>query len=64
MMDTINLNLILIPWLDVNQKVIYTSHGASQPREYLIKSFNWSTLDGTMSVTLYKLLESFSFVNK
>ena len=64
MMDTINLNLILIPWLDVNQKVIYTSHGASQPREYLIKSFNWSTLDGTMSVTLYKFLESFSFVNK
>lgn len=61
-MDTISINLILIPWLDVNQKIIYTSHMSGNTNQYIIKNFSWSTLDGTMSITLYKFLESFSYV--
>lgn len=62
MQDTINLNLILIPWLDVNEKIRYTSHIMGKTEQYIIKNFSWSTLDGIMSMTLYKFLESFSYV--
>lgn len=62
MQDTINLNLILIPWLDVNEKIRYTSHVTGKTEQYIIKNFSWSSLDGTMSMTLYKFLESFSYV--
>lgn len=62
MQDTINLNLIIIPWLDVNEKIRYTSHITGKTEQYIIKNFSWSSLDGTMSMTLYKFLESFSYV--
>ena len=62
MLDTITLNCILIPWLDVNQKIKYTSKMTGETGQYIIKNFSWSTLDGTMSLTLYKFLESFSYV--
>lgn len=62
MLDTITLTCLIIPWLDVNQKVRYTSKMTGETNQYIIKSFNWSTFDATMSLTLYKFLESFSYV--
>ena len=62
MLDTIQLTLLLIPWLDVNEKIKYTSKTTGETNQYIIKSFSWSTLDGTMTLTLYKFLESFSYV--
>ena len=62
MLDTINLTLLIVPFIDVNQKVRYTSKMTGQTNQYMIKSFSWSTFDGTMSLTLYKFLESFSYV--
>lgn len=62
MLDTISLKLILIPWLDVNQKIRYTSKTTGKTSQYMIKSFQWSTFDGTMSMTLYRFSEDFSFV--
>lgn len=64
MMDTITLSLILIPWLDVSEKIEYTSKLTGETGQYIIKSFSWSTLDGTMSMTLYRFRESFSYVKK
>ena len=62
MMDTITLSLVTIPWLDVNQKITYTSHETGETNQYIIKSMSWSSLDGTMNMTLYRFLESFSYV--
>ena len=62
MLDTVQLTLLLIPWLDVNEKIKYTSKTTGETNQYIVKSFSWSTLDGTMSLTLYKFLESFSYV--
>ena len=62
MRDTINLTMIIIPWLDVNQKIEYTPKTSGVTGQYLVQSISWSTLEGTMNVTLYKFLESFSYV--
>ena len=62
MMDTITLELCIIPWLDVNQKVTYTSHETGETNQYIIQNMSWSNLDGTMTMTLYRFLESFSYV--
>lgn len=62
MMDTVTLTSLVIPWLDVNTKVRYTTKYNNTTSQYIIKNFQWSTGAGTMSMTLYKFLESFSFV--
>lgn len=62
MRDTITADFILIPWMDVNRKIEYTSKTTGKTDQYIIKSFSWSTLDGTMSIVLYRFLESFSYV--
>lgn len=62
LLDTISLNLLIIPWINVNQKIKYTSKETGETNQYIIKSFNWSTLSGTMSMTLYRFLESFEYV--
>lgn len=62
MMDTITLELCIIPWLDVNQKVTYTSHETGETNQYIIQNMSWSNLDGIMTMTLYRFLESFSYV--
>lgn len=64
MMDTINLSMVVVPWLDVNMKIEYTPKYNGEKNQYIIKSFNWSIGNGTMSVTIYKFIEDFSFVYK
>ena len=60
--DTMNIEAIIVPWLDVNNKIKYTSKQTGETNQYMIKSFSWSTLNGTMSMTLYRFRESFSYV--
>lgn len=62
MMDTINLTTLVIPWLEVNTKIEYTPKYNNETNQYIIKSLSWSTGDGTMNMTLYKFIESFSYV--
>ena len=64
MMDTINLTTLVIPWLDVNMKVEYTPLYNNVKDQYIIKNFSWSIGNGTMTITLYKFMEDFSFVYK
>lgn len=64
MQDTINLELLIIPWMEVGQKIKYTSKVTNKTEQYIVKEFSWSSLEGTMSLTLYKFLESFSYVYK
>lgn len=62
MMDTINLTTLVIPWLEVNTKIEYTPKYNNETNQYIVKNLSWSTGEGTMNVTLYKFLESFSYV--
>ncbi|WP_313069728.1 DUF5048 domain-containing protein [Lacrimispora sp.] len=62
MMDTINLTTLVVPWLEVNTKIKYTPKYNNITSQYIVKNLSWSTGNGTMSVTLYKFLESFSYV--
>lgn len=62
MQDTITLETLVIPWLEVNQKISYTPNASGETNQYMIKNLSWSTSDGTMSITLYKFLESFEYV--
>lgn len=62
MMDTISLEMQVIPWLDVNTKWEYASLHGGQKAQYIVKSFSWSIGTGTMNVTLYRFSEDFSFV--
>lgn len=62
MMDTITLTTLVVPWLDVNMKVEYTPQYNKKKNQYIIKNFSWSFGSGTMTMTLYKFLEDFSYV--
>jgi len=62
MMDTVTLTTLVIPWLEVNTKIRYTPKYNQETNQYIVKNFSWSTANGTMTLTLYKFLESFSFV--
>lgn len=62
MLDTITVKCVYIPWLDVNEKIQYTSCETGLTDQYIIKNISVSTSDCTMTLTLYKFLESFSYV--
>lgn len=62
MLDTINLSTLVVPWLEVNTKLEYTPRYNKETSQYIVKNLSWSTGDGTMSMTLYKFLESYSYV--
>lgn len=62
MIDTLNLTMLVVPWLEANTKVEYTPRYNKTLNQYIVKNINWSTGEGVMNVTLYKFLESFSFV--
>lgn len=62
MKDTISLTMLIVPWLEVNQKVEYTSKLTGETNQYIISNISWSTLDGTMTLSMYKFLEDFQYV--
>ena len=62
MKDTINLTMVIVPWLEVNQKVSFTSKLTGVTEQYMISNISWSTLDGTMTMSMYKFLEDFEYV--
>ena len=74
MQDTITLKTLIIPWIDVNQKIRYLSQYVDDREaklkdiknipEYIIKSVSWSTYDGTMTITMYRFVRDWEFVYK
>ena len=62
MKDTITLTMLIVPWLEVNQKVSFTSKLTGVTEQYMISNISWSTLDGTMTMNMYKFLEDFEYV--
>ena len=52
--ETISIDMIDIPWLDVNQKIEYTSHIDGKTGQYIVKSVTSGTSEGIMSVELMR----------
>lgn len=50
--ETISLNLIDIPWLDVNWLIEYKSYMTNETKKYVIKQIDGSTSSGTMDINL------------
>lgn len=53
--DTITINCLPVPWLDVNVLVEYTPQKSTQPNKYLIQSFSYGfDIDDSMTITMSK----------
>ncbi len=50
--ETMNVNMIDIPWLDVNWLIEYQSYTTKDTRKYVIKQINGSTTGGTIDVSM------------
>lgn len=59
--DTIQLQSILIPWLDVNKVATYATqyNGATEPIKYMIKNFSMNLGEYTMNITMSKYYPDF-----
>ena len=49
---SLSLEMIIVPWLDVNQKIQYKPSDSDEVKTYITKSINGDLLSGTMSVSL------------
>ena len=61
MKDEITLTMMDIPWLDVNQKIEYTSQSTGVKNVYIIKKKQSSTTGGTMTLSLVKFVPIYSW---
>lgn len=60
--ETIQLECIEVPWLDVNQKIRYRSFRTGEEHEYIVLSKSGSTTGGTMSITCNKFQPLYSWL--
>ena len=52
--ETVTINIIAIPWLDVNMKVEFTPNSNNKKGEYLIDNISCNYTDFQMSITMSK----------
>lgn len=50
--ETMNLNMIDIPWLDVNWLIEYQSYTTKDTNKYVIKQINGSSTSGTIDISM------------
>ncbi|MEG0899802.1 MAG: DUF5048 domain-containing protein [Oscillospiraceae bacterium] len=60
--DTINLNLILVPWLKVNQKIRYLSRAQNEEYDYIIKRISKNFSEGTVTVEAMRFYPLYPFI--
>lgn len=60
--DNITLNMVNIPWLDVNKKIGYTYDPAENQSEYIIKKIDRDLSSGTMTVNMIKFYSLYPYI--
>lgn len=60
--DTVTLETVIIPFLEVNQKIEYQKLSDDSIDSYIIKSLSYSFSEGTMTITMTKFYELDPFV--
>ena len=60
--DTLTLETVIIPFLEVNQKIEYRKLSDGSIDSYIIKSLSYSFTSGTMTITMMKFYELDPFI--
>lgn len=60
--DSISLTMMIVPFLEPNQKLSYTPYMGTETSEWIIKNMSWSTMSATMTLNAYRFLEDYSYV--
>ena len=60
--DTVTLEMVIIPFLETNQKIQYKKLSYGSVDIYIIKSLSYSYMDGTMTMTMNKFYELDPFI--
>lgn len=60
--DSITLESVIIPFLEVNQKIQYKKLSNGSVDSYIIKSLSYSFIEGTMTITMNKFYELDPFI--
>lgn len=59
---SVTLKTLLIPWLDVNQKIQYTSPKTGEVHQYLIKEISMNPTDFTMEMKLTRFYNAYPWL--
>lgn len=62
MTDTLTLEIVIIPFLEVNQKIEYKKLSDGSIDSYIVKSISYSFTSGTMTITMSKFYELDPFI--
>lgn len=64
LVDTITLNMIMIPWLNVNERIDYAAKylKSNIPVEWIIKKIDKNLGEGTMSITLSRYYPYYPYI--
>lgn len=62
--DTIRLEMIYVPWLEVNQKIRYRSIVSGETNDYLVQSIKANIGSFTMSVTMTRFFPFYPWLRK
>ena len=57
--NNLTLEMMFIPWLDVNTKISYTDKETNETSSYIIKRINGSFMDATMTIEIIKFYENY-----
>ena len=62
--DTVTVETVLIPWLDVNQKLSYAAKylNTKVPVEFLIKKIDMTLGEGTMNITMSRYYPYYPYI--
>lgn len=52
--ETLTLETLFVPWLDVNQKVMYTLIATGETAQYVIQEISVNPISGTMTLTMVR----------
>ena len=59
--SSLDLDLVAVPWLDVNQKISYVLQGEGEEKQYIIKSISGSTTEATMSISCVSFYPAYQY---
>lgn len=57
--NNLTLEMMFIPWLDVNTKIEYTDREDSETHSYIVKRINGSFMEGTMTIDIIRFYENY-----
>lgn len=59
---SLDLELVSVPWLDVNQKISYILQKDQEEKQYIIKSISGSTTDAAMSISCVSFYPTYKYM--